>query len=203
MVNTGHREDVRYRLFIMIVLVCMLAGCAKKIPHFLAPEYEKRAVRLIAVLPVANQSKNAEASALFRGKVLEAIYFRGYPKIPLNVIDERISSSFDGYRQPAPDNVPPRRVGELLGVDAVLYVTLQECETNFVMLYATTSVTATFDLRSAKTNESLWKTKYSIRERNLDITRERLRMKSCQVFEPAMEEILAKAMETLPLGPDG
>jgi hypothetical protein len=90
-----------------------------------------------------------------------------------------------------------------LGVDAVLYVTLQECETNFVMLYATTSVTATFDLRSAKTNESLWKTKYSIRERNLDITRERLRMKSCQVFEPAMEEILAKAMETLPLGPDG
>ncbi|MDI9570239.1 MAG: DUF799 family lipoprotein [Pseudomonadota bacterium] len=196
------RRKLHCCLAIVMLMLCPLGGCAKKIPHFLAPEYEKRGVRLIAILPVANQSNNAEAAALFRDKVLEAVYFRGYPKIPPKTIDEKLSPFFSDYRRPTPDAVPPRQVGDLLGVDAVLYVTLKECDTSFLLLYASTGVTATFDLRSAKTNESIWSVKHSLTERNFEITRDRLRMKSCQVFEPVMEEIIAKAVETLPLGPD-
>ena len=195
-------RNLRRCLLIAMLAISLITGCAKKIPHFLTPEYDKRGVRLIAILPVANQSKNAEAAALFRDKVLEAVYFQGYPKIPLNAIDEKLSPFFNDYRRPTPETIPPRQVGELLGVDAVLYVTLNECDTSFLLLYATTKVRATFDLRSTKTNESIWNTKYSLTERNFEITRDRLRMKSCQVFEPAMEEIITKAMETLPLGPD-
>jgi len=197
------RSILKYFPLILILLTFLVSGCAKKIPHFLAPEYEKRGIRLVAVLPVSNQSKNVEASSLFRGKVLEAIYFKGYPKIPLNVIDEKLSKIYKDYQQPTVESVSPRSVGEQLGVDAVLYVSLQECDTSFLLLYATTSVAATFDLRSARTNDSLWSTKYSVTERNFEITKERLRMKSCQVFEPAMQEILIQVMQTLPEGPDG
>ena len=197
------RWILKYYPFILILLTLLVSGCAKKIPHFLAPEYEKRGVRLVAVLPVSNQSKNMEASILFRDKVLEAIYFKGYPKIPLNVIDEKLSKLHKDYQQPSVESVTPRSVGELLDVDAVLYVTLKECDTSFMLLYATTSVSATFDLRSARTNDSLWSTQYSVTERNFEITKERLRMKSCQVFEPAMQEILNQAMQTIPEGPDG
>lgn len=197
------RRILKYYPFILILLTCLMSGCAKKIPHFLAPEFEKRGIRLVAVLPVSNQAKNVEASSLFRGKVLEAIYFKGYPKIPLNVIDEKLSKSYKDYQQQSVESVTPRSVGELLGVDAVLYVTLKECDTSFVLLYATTSVSAIFDLRNARTNDSLWSTKYSVTERNFEITRERLRMKSSEVFEPAMQEILNKVMQTLPQGPDG
>ncbi len=191
-----------YPLAILLLLILLLSACAKKIPHFVAPEYDKRGIRLIAVLPVANQSKNADAAVLFRGKTLEKLYFNGYPKIPLNAIDEKLSGKFTNYQNPSPDTIPPRSIGELLGVDAVLYITIKECDTSFITLYATTSMSATFDLRSARTNDSLWSTKYAITERYFEITRERLRMRSCQVFEPAMEEILVKVMETLPLGPD-
>lgn len=197
------RRILKYYPFILILLTCLMSGCAKKIPHFLAPEFDKRGIRLVAVLPVSNQSKNVEASRLFRDKVLEAIYFKGYPKIPLNVIDEKLSKIYKDYQQPTVESVPPRSVGELLGVDAVLYVSLQECDTSFLLLSAKTSVSATFDLRSARTNDSLWSTKYGITERNFEITRERLRMQSCQVFEPAMQEILNKVMQTIPEGPDG
>ncbi|MFA5180201.1 MAG: GNA1162 family protein [Syntrophales bacterium] len=197
------RNILKYYPFILILLTFLVSGCAKKIPHFLAPEYEKRGIRLVAVLPVSNQSKNMEASSMFRDKVLEAIYFKGYPKIPLNVIDEKLSKLYKNYQQPSVESVVPRSVGELLGVDAVLYVTLNECDTSFVLLSAKTSVSATFDLRSARTNDSLWSTKYSVSERNFEITKERLRMKSCQVFEPAMQEILDKVMQTIPEGPDG
>jgi hypothetical protein len=198
-----NRRILKYYPFILILLTVLVSGCAKKIPHLLTPEFEKRGIRLVAVLPVANQSKNMEASRLFRDKVLEAMYFKGYPKIPLNVIDEKLSKLYKDYQQPTVESVPPRSVGEVLGVDAVLYVNFQECDTSFVLLAAKTSVAATFDLRSARTNDSLWSTKYSVTERNFEITKDRLKMKSCQVFEPAMEEILDHVMETLPLGPDG
>ena len=197
------KRILKYYPFILILLTCLMSGCAKKIPHFLAPEFEKKGIRLVAVLPVSNQAKNVEASSLFRGKVLEAIYFNGYPKIPLNVIDEKLSKLYKDYQQPSVESVTPRSVGELLGVDAVLYVTLKECDTSFVLLYATTSVSVIFDLRNARTNDSMWSTKYSVTERNFEITRERLRMKSSQVFEPAMQEILNRVMLTLPEGPDG
>lgn len=197
------KRILKYYPFILILLTLLVSGCAKKIPHFLAPEYEKRGVRLVAVLPVANDSKNMEASSLFRDKVLEAIYFKGYPKIPLNVIDDKLSKMYKNYQQPSVESVVPRSVGESLGVDAVLYVTLKECDTSFVLLSAKTSVSATFDLRSARTNDSLWSTRYDVTERSFEITKERLRMKSCQVFEPAMQEILDRVMDTLPLGPDG
>ena len=197
------RSILKYYPLILILLACLVSGCAKKIPHSLVPEYEKRGVRLVAILPVFNQSKNVEAANLFRDKVLEAMYFKGYPKIPLNVIDEKLSKIYSSYQQPSVETIVPRSVGDLLGVDAVLYVTLKECDTSFLLLAATTSVSATFELRSAKTNDSLWSTKYSIKERNFEITKERLRMKSCQVFEPAMQEILNKVMQTLPEGPDG
>jgi len=197
------RRILKYYPLILIMLTFLMSGCAKKIPHFLAPEYEKRGIRLVAVLPVSNMSKNVEASSLFRDKVLEAIYFKGYPKIPLNVIDEKLSKMYKDYQQPSVESVSPRSVGELLGVDAVLYVTLKECNTSFLLLSAKTSVSATFDLRSARTNDSLWSTQYSVTERNFEITKERLRMKSCQVFEPAMQEILNQAMQTIPEGPDG
>jgi hypothetical protein len=197
------RHILKYYPFIFILMAFLVSGCAKKIPHFLVPEFEKRGIRLVAVLPVSNQSKNMEASSLFRDKVLEAIYFKGYPKIPLNVIDEKLSKIYKDYQQPSVESITPRSVGELLGVDAVLYVSLQECDTSFVLLSAKTSVSATFDLRSARTNDSLWSTKYSFTERNFEITKERLKMKSCQVFEPAMQEILKQVMQTLPEGPDG
>ena len=197
------RRILKYYPFILILLAFLMSGCAKKIPHFITPEYEKKGIRLVAVLPVSNQSKNLEASSLFRDKVLEAIYFKGYPKIPLNVIDEKLSKLYKDYQQPKVESVTPRSVGELLGVDAVLYVTLKECDTSFVLLYSTTSVSAIFDLRSARTNDSLWSTKYSVTERNFEITKERLKMKSSQVFEPAMQEILNEVMKTLPEGPDG
>jgi hypothetical protein len=199
--NSG--RILKFSTFILIALTLLVSGCAKKIPHFLAPEFDKRGIRLVAVLPVANQSKNMEAASMFRDKVLEAIYFKGYPKIPLNVIDEKLSKLYKNYQQPSVESVSPRSVGELLGVDAVLYVNLQECDTSFVLLSAKTSVSATFELRSARTNDSLWSTKYSVSERNFEITKERLKMRSCQVFEPAMQEILDKVMQTLPEGPDG
>ena len=53
---------------------------------------------------------------------------------------------------------------------------------------------------NVRTGERLWSTSYQVSESNVDITRDRLRMKSTQVFESALQRIVNKAMETLPDG---
>jgi hypothetical protein len=93
-------------------------------------------------------------------------------------------------------------VGAVLGVDAVLYVTLQDCSTKFILLYATSSVVAKFSLYHAKTGELLWQSEYKVSESNFEVTPSRLKLKSYQVYEPALNEIISKTMETLPDGPD-
>jgi hypothetical protein len=59
-----------------------------------------------------------------------------------------------------------------------------------------------FELRSAKTGETLWSYRNRTVKRNYGISREQLEMDSCQVYEPAMQEVVDKAMQTLPDGPD-
>ncbi|MCX7634673.1 MAG: DUF799 family lipoprotein [Syntrophales bacterium] len=188
----------------IILLLSMfgLGGCGGKIPHKVVPEYEKRGVRLIAVLPVMNKKGDPDMGKLFRERLIDGLYFKGYPKIPAAVIDEKIAAFYKNVREVSKETMPPRDLGALLGVDALLYTELLDCSTSFFYLYASLSVAAQMELVSTRTGETLWETRYGTTERNFEITPDRLKMKACQVYEPAMQGIIDRAMETIPDGPD-
>ncbi|MCX5842804.1 MAG: hypothetical protein NT022_03475, partial [Deltaproteobacteria bacterium] len=63
-------------------------------------------------------------------------------------------------------------------------------------------VSVVFELRSAKTGVTLWSSRYSIVKRNYGFSREQLEMESCLTYEPTIQEVVDKAMKTLPDGPD-
>ncbi len=193
-------RTIAFVMVLILVAGTMFSGCAKKIPQAVVPEYEKRNIRLVAVLPVSDKAGNPEVSALLRQKMVEALYFKSYPKIQTKVIDEKLAAFFKSAKGSTPDTLPPRDVGAVLGVDAVLYVTLRDCKTSFLYLYAPTSVMASFEMYHAKTGELLWKTSYTESQKNFDITPDRVKMKSCQVFEHVLQDIVNKAMDTLPEG---
>jgi len=191
------------RIYLLVSLVLLMAGCSAKIPHKLIPDYQDRRVRLIAVMPVlAGKAVDAGAAAMFREKTVEGLYFKGYPKIPLKLIDEKLDSVYNNNPISKDSVIPPGIPGELLGVDAALYLTLNECRTSFSPLYASTALSVKFELRSAKTGETLWQTQYRITKRNFAFSRKGLEMESSQIFEPVIEEVMARVMETLPDGPD-
>jgi len=198
MKDRAYRSSFLAFLLSLSLTVLLVAGCAKKIPHTLIPEYEKRNVKTIAILPVVDMAKNPEVSTLLRQQLVDALYFKGYPKIPPKVIDEKLALFYKNVKEPSIGALPPRDVGAILGVDAVLYTVLSDCRTSSLYLYATTSVAVRFDIFSTRTGDLLWSTRHQTGERNFDITPDRLKMKSCQVYEPALQEIIDKAMETLP-----
>ena len=69
-------------------------------------------------------------------------------------------------------------------------------------MYATTRVAVSFELKSAKTGEILWSAEQDVSKKHYGITNKGLEIKSQQAYEPAVQDIIAKAMATFPNGPD-
>jgi hypothetical protein len=191
------------RIFLLAMVFFLVQGCASKTPNKVSTDYSKINAKRIAILPVSNKTDNAKAGQILREVVLNELYFKGYQKIPLHVIDEKLLKIYKGDMYFKRENIPPKAMGEVFGVDAVLYVTLDECSTSFAFVYAPTRVSVFFELRSAKTGETLWSSRHRTVKRNYGISREQLELESCQVYEPAIREVVNKAVGTLPDGPDG
>lgn len=190
---------IRKVVIILCVTACVMAGCAFRDPHTIVSDYDKRGIRLIALAPVDNKTDDMEAARLLREKILEALYFKGYPRIPLSMIDEKLKAGGSDDRT---GTMSPEAIGNLLGVDAVMYGTLTEWKTTFIGMYASTTVSVSLVLKDAQTGTTVWSAKHRIVERNYDLTRERLELKSYQAYEPAIREIIDKTLSSLPDGPD-
>lgn len=178
-----------------------LAGCAKKIPHNLNPSYEKKQIRLIAVLPVADKTNHPEVGSILRHEIAESLYFKQYPKIPLSLIDEKISVFYPGLKDPSQRAMPPRDVGGLLGVQAVMYITLEECSSRYGYVYAGSTIAARFQLFEVLTGEELWNTRYRASGWVFNLVPEWSKMDAVSLYGEAIEEIVKKVMDTLPDGP--
>ena len=186
-----------FRLVFLFMGLIFLAGCAGKIPHMLVADYAKKGTRLVAVMPVRNMVSDAGTASVLREKLIEELYFKGYPKIPPKWIDERLATVPAGG-----ENLSPQLLGEMLNVDAILYTTLKEGRTSVTLLYSPVAVDAEFELKSAKTGDSLWRVHYRAVHRNYGFSRKSLELKTWQVYESVIQEVLNRALETLPDGPD-
>jgi|WetSurMetagenome_2_1015567.scaffolds.fasta_scaffold200296_2 hypothetical protein len=186
-----------FRPVLLLMALIFLAGCAGKIPHMLVPDYGNKGTRLVAVLPVRNMASDAGTASVLRAKLIEELHFKGYPEIPPKWIDERLAAVPAGGENPSPQSL-----GKMLNVDAVLYTTLKEGRTSVTFLYSRVAVDAEFELKSAKTGESLWRAHYRSVHRSYGFLRKSLELKSSQVYEPTIQEVLNRVLETLPDGPD-
>jgi hypothetical protein len=187
-----------FRMLLPLLVLTAFVGCAATIPHMIISDFDKRETRLIAVMPIKYSSSDPICAEMLRAKLAEELYFKGYPRIPLRVIDEKIAGvSFVG----SVDRVSPQLVGEMLKVDAVLYPTLNESRMGSSILSASTVAEAEFELFSAKTGEILWRVRHRAVFRNYGFTRKHLELKSSLVYEPVIHEVVTRVLETLPDGP--
>lgn len=186
------------RALLWLAVLIFIAGCAAKIPHALIPDFGKKGVRLIAVMPVKSVSSDAASAVMLRAKLFEGLYFKGYPKIPLRLIDGKLAGVSAGSEVV----VSPQVAGEILKVDAALYTTLHESRRGSGALYASTVAEAEFELRSAKTGEILWRVRHREVYRNYGFSSRDIALKSSKVYEQVIGDCVNKALQTLPDSPD-
>jgi len=180
----------------------IISGCSAKTPYTLKPNYDQNPAKIIAVLPIENKTLDSKTSQLLRSKLFEELYFKGYPKLPLDIIDNKLAPLYADRAPKSAATIAPKTLKDLLGADAGLYCTLMEDNKSEKLFYAPITIAIRCELRSAQTGEVLWNAQGESTSRNFDFTHNGLERKSHEVLETVIDEVVNKVMKTLPDGPN-
>jgi hypothetical protein len=188
-------------LYLLIIMSIIISGCSSKLPYVLSPNYSQNQPKVIAVLPVENKVDSI-TSQLLRSRLIEELYFKGYSKLTLDIIDKKLESLYANKAKESAVNVAPQALRDLVGADAGLYCTLMEGSKSKKLFYAPLTIAIRCELRSAQTGEVLWNAQGESTNRNLYFTNKELERKYHEELEAIIEEVVNKVIKTLPDGPN-
>jgi hypothetical protein len=140
------------RLIFLSLSSILLTGCAAS-QVFVANPYVRP--QRVAVLPMSNDTNDLDGPGYVRQALFNVLTQRGYVLMPIPEIDAKLKEQgfTDGGQLKA---TTPQKIGEWLGVDGLLYTTLEEF--NYIVLgyYGQRTVKIDGHLFNATTGEQLW-----------------------------------------------
>lgn len=147
---------------VVVVLLMAVVGCAtverddNRLDNFHAAQPKS-----LLVVPVVNNSTDVQAPT----SVLATLPFRlgekGYYVYPVNTVKTLLE--FEGYYEPAEVHAqPPEQLAELFKADAILYVTIHEWTSRYVLVSTTTEVDFEYRIVNADGAE-LWSARKLLR----------------------------------------
>nr|WP_314494499.1 DUF799 domain-containing protein [uncultured Pseudomonas sp.] len=140
-----------------IVGACVLAlfaGCAER-QSVDYSAYKQSRPKSILVLPPLNQSPDVKATYSMLSQVTYPLAEAGYYVMPVALVAETFNQN--GMTQPEDvHQLQPRKLHEIFGADAGLYVTVSDYGTSYMVISSATTVTASAKLVDLKTGSTLW-----------------------------------------------
>jgi hypothetical protein len=137
------------------------SGCA--VPGYDYTNYRAYPPRSILVLPPVNEGTDIRATYGYLSTVTRPIAELGYYVFPVALVDQLLKEN----GMPTPGEmvqVPLDKVREIIGADAVLYITLKQYGTRFHLLASTTLVVADARLVDTRTGTVLWQGRLAAEE---------------------------------------
>jgi hypothetical protein len=142
------------RLLLVVAVAAVLSGCqAPAKTDYRA--YVAHMPRSILVLPPLNNTANVRASDAFLATVTQPLADCGYYVFPVAVIDRL----FKDQGVPTPGemhSIPLAKLDEVIGPDAVMYITIREWTTTYLVIDSSTVVKMHYKLVDTKTGRVLW-----------------------------------------------
>src|SRR5688500_10335851 len=118
-----------------------VGGCATIQPYDFS-EFQKAPPRSILVVPVVNRSLDVDASNYVLSTLSVPLAELGYYVFPVNTV--KVVLEQEGFYEPEQvRKLEPAQLAALFGADAVLYVTINRWDAQYVVL--STMVTVEFD----------------------------------------------------------
>jgi hypothetical protein len=138
---------------------------------------------------------------MFRPLVLNKLSMKGYETPALSFIDGRLLEK--EIREAGQINsLTPQGLGQILGVDALLYTTVTEFSTTYLLAYASVTVGARFELKDAKTGEKLWEAEKQVKETKMGLDQksvsDTLKFAVGQSYLPYCQKVVDAGFTTLP-----
>jgi len=185
------------------MVVFTFSGCVPRISHYVTPDYKERMPTSIAVLPVQNETVDMDAPKVFRPWLVDMVTHKGYLSPQAAVIDSKLLER-DIREAGQLGSMTPHEIGELLSVDAVLYTTVTEWSTTYLVNYASINVGARFQIFDTRTGQELWKSEHEVAERKFsldeDAIEEILTFALLRRYDPYVKKLINAAFSTLPNG---
>lgn len=131
----------------------VLEGCATRPYDY--TNFRAHPPRSILVLPPLNESTDVKATYGYYSTVTLPIAEMGYYVYPVVVVDQ----FFRENGMPTPGEMhqaPLNRIREIIGADAVLYITLKQYGTKYLLITSATTVKAEAKLVDTRTGAVLW-----------------------------------------------
>lgn len=136
----------------LLIVTLFACSCATKADYAL---YRSRMPRSILVLPPQNESVAVNAPYTYLSTVTRPLAEYGYYVFPVAVIDAFMKEN----GLPTPDEmhgVPLEKIKEVIGADAVLYVTIEDWGQKYQIISSVTIVRARARLVDVATGATLW-----------------------------------------------
>jgi hypothetical protein len=138
----------------MLVVALALSGCAtKKTCDYTV--FREHPPRSIVVLPPLNDSTDIKGTYSYLSTVTRPLAEMGYYVFPVAEVDELMKEN--GLPTPYEmQQAPLDKIGQIIGADSVLYVTLRQYGSKYEVISSVTTVTADAKLVDVKTGLTLW-----------------------------------------------
>lgn len=137
-------------------IVLLSTGCAKQMTkHQAYPGMYEEKPEAVLVIPAINKSTAADAPILYSSTINEPLSNAGFYVLPIEVTN-RILQNEGLSNGDALKNIPPQKFAEHFGADAVLYVTINQWDTNYYVIGGNVQVGVDFQMKSCKTGANLW-----------------------------------------------
>lgn len=151
------------RPFSCIVIGCAalwLSGCVTQ-PKPDYTQFFEHQPHSILVVPPANKTTAVDAPAIFLTTVSAAIAERGYYVFPVFLVQD-ILNDLGATDEGAIAAIPPNKFKEIFGADSILYVTITDWTTSYVVIASNIIVGAEYRLVDADTGAVLWTGKQKV-----------------------------------------
>lgn len=139
--------------FFVLCGILLSTGCART-PHDYSA-FERSRPKSILVIPPLNNSIEVNAPYIYLATITRPLAEKGYYVFPVAVIDHFLKEN--GLPTPHEMNgIPLDKIGEHIGADAVLYVTIENWGQKFQVIQSVTVVSVTLRLVDVQTGEEIW-----------------------------------------------
>ncbi|NDY72283.1 hypothetical protein DO021_00255 [Desulfobacter hydrogenophilus] len=145
--------SIRLHHLFFLFIILITSGCTTTPYDYTA--FEKSKPRSIVVIPPNNNSIEVNAPYIYLSTLTRPLAEKGYYVFPVFVIDHFLKEN--GLPTPAEMNgIPLDKIGEHIGADAVLYISIEDWGQKYQILQSVTKVHATLRLVDVKTGDFLW-----------------------------------------------
>ena len=143
------------RTFVIILLAGLMQGCISP-QHANLDAFYAHQPRSIVVVPVVNESPEVTANSVFITSITQPLAERGYYVFPVYLTD-MILRDFGLVEAGHIHQLPTERFYELFGADAVLFITIKDWSTKYLVLASSVVVSMEYVLKDTRTGQVLWK----------------------------------------------